>query len=247
MKNGFTMVELIFTIIILAVTTMAIPRMVAQTTELNVFAIKQELVSNAKTVLTEIYRSPWDSSYLSVESKCIGNLNNCSVPVKIYSVAGSNVDNNRPGIVGMGGTAADHREFAGLDSIGNRLTPTTEANFTAVSFGPNAFNDIDDYNGYEANITSTNIAGNTSGDFILNSDISVAVRYLQEPNITTAQFHGQQNLDFNLGIAESNNPTNIKMITVTARDNTDAQSIVLRSYSHNIGTAIINHRTIQNF
>ncbi|RKV92160.1 MAG: type II secretion system protein, partial [Campylobacter sp.] len=57
MKKGFTLIELIFTIVILAITTMAIPRIVAQTTELNALAIKEELVYNAKAFMSRISKA----------------------------------------------------------------------------------------------------------------------------------------------------------------------------------------------
>ncbi|WP_297960922.1 type II secretion system protein, partial [uncultured Campylobacter sp.] len=64
MKKGFTLIELIFTIVILAITTMAIPRIVAQTTELNALAIKEELVYNAKTLMSRVSKAQWDSAYM---------------------------------------------------------------------------------------------------------------------------------------------------------------------------------------
>lgn len=209
---------------------------------------------NAKTVLTEVYRAPWDTSYVNAEPSCNGTIggtdirNRCPVPVKIYNVAGSNVPNpdNRVGIVGLGGTASDRREFVGIDAAtGNRMTPTTKANFATQSFGPFARNDIDDYDGYQDNVAAVGIAGNTSGDFVINSTVGVVVDYLQEPNINAAQYLGAQNLAFNLSRTVAANPTNIKMIQVTATDNATAQNVVLWSYSHNIGTAVLNYRMFQ--
>lgn len=62
MRKAFTMIELILTIVILAIATMAIPNMIAQTAELNTFALKQELALNAKTVMSQIVKFPWDTS-----------------------------------------------------------------------------------------------------------------------------------------------------------------------------------------
>ena len=72
MKKGFTLIELIFTIVILAITTMAIPRIVAQTTELNALAIKEELVYNAKAFMSRISKAQWDSAY-AADASCGGD------------------------------------------------------------------------------------------------------------------------------------------------------------------------------
>ncbi|MBO7475977.1 MAG: type II secretion system protein, partial [Campylobacter sp.] len=109
MKHGFTLIELIFTIVILAITTMAIPRMVAQTAELNVFAIKQELVMNAKTVMTQISKVPWDSAWkyagcttnpAATDDERRANAAVCNLPTRIHNVPnGDRFINQRAGIV----------------------------------------------------------------------------------------------------------------------------------------------------
>lgn len=88
MRKAFTMIELILTIVILAIATMAIPNMIAQTAELNTFALKQELALNAKTVMSQIVKFPWDTSadICKVTNNSIGGVDysirpNAAVPV----------------------------------------------------------------------------------------------------------------------------------------------------------------------
>ncbi|MBP5778418.1 MAG: type II secretion system protein, partial [Campylobacter sp.] len=117
MKNGFTLIELIFTIVILAITTMAIPRMVAQTAELNILAIQQELVANAKTVVVQVSKAPWDSNCKNGKICNIPAGGSVFVPANKISVA-------------------DKRR---IDTV----NPTTKANFGTGGTG--LFADIDDY------------------------------------------------------------------------------------------------------
>lgn len=244
MRNGFTMVELIFTILILAVTTMAIPRMVAQTAELNVFAIKQELVMNAKTVLTQIAKVPWDSAYKY--EKCTtnpaatvderkANANTCLEPTSIHRIPNGNlVLNQRVGIVRDG----EERIINNSDPVN---APIGESNF---GFG--ARNDIDNYNGYNnvMNPVVDAAGANTSGDFLLTTNINVVVGFVPDV-LTIGNYANSTTISANLATATTNVPSNIKMIQITATDNADpARSVVLRTYSFNIGASSIRDTTL---
>lgn len=238
MKNGFTMIELIFTIVILAITTMAIPRMVAQTAELNIFAIKQELVMNAKTVLTQIAKVPWDSAYKYVvcttdpaatPAERRANANTCTNVVNIHRIPGGNaILNQRAGII----NSIDQRSISDTDAA---------APIGGVSFGSGNRNDVDDYNNYNQSMAPVvDVAGgNTSGDFLLTTNINVVVGFVPDV-LTVGNYANSQSISANLATATVANPTNIKMIQITATDNADpARSVVLRTYSFNIGASNI--------
>ena len=252
MKNGFTMVELIFTIIILAVTTMAIPRMVAQTAELNILAIQQELVANAKTAVVQVIKAPWDSAYAAhSSSECSSEPDlDCQEPIAIHTVPTTNA-----GVFVPGGRAA---KIAITDEAGNQretsdATPTPKAQFgsrednaSAVSVGSGRFNDIDDYDvSFIQTVGPTQVGGNTEGDFILNTRIDVSVNYVSEPNV---DYVGAQTINANFGFGAGStaaNPTNIKLVEITATDtvsNNPNRSVVLRYYAFNIGMPITTLR-----
>ena len=240
MKNGFTMIELIFTIVILAITTMAIPRMVAQTAELNIFAIKQELVMNAKTMMTQISKVPWDSAWkyagcttnpAATDAERKANAAACTDRTRIHPIPnGDRFINQRAGIV---------REAEQRDIQDNLLT----ANLGGESFGSGAFNDIDDYNGF--NIAMSPVVGaagaNTSGDFLLTTDIAVTVNFVADPVLAAGQNYGTSsvlNATFNQAISAV--PTNTKMISIQASDRSDpGRNVVLNTYSFNIGASNI--------
>lgn len=240
MKNGFTMIELIFTIVILAITTMAIPRMVAQTAELNVFAIKQELVMNAKTVLTQIAKVPWDSAYKYVvcttdpaatPAARTANANTCTNVVNIHRIPGGNaILNQRAGII----DSVDKRSISNVDAA---------APVGGVSFGSGNRNDVDDYNGYNQSMAPVvDVTGaNTSGDFLLTTDIAVTVGFVSDAVLAAGQNYAtSQELNATLNTTTVAGPTNIKMIQISASDRSDpTRNVVLRTYSFNIGASNI--------
>ena len=240
MKKGFTLIELIFTIVILAITTMAIPRIVAQTTELNALAIKEELVYNAKAFMSRISKAQWDSAY-AADASCGGD---ASCMKRILTVNPSMKSDNstleaRPGIL----NEASKREVSAQ-------APATKRQFgrgnNAISFGGGRYNDIDDFDRFTTDITVGNLVGSSSkGDFILNTRINVDVDYVTEP-FGAAEYATGTDIRGVLSDQPSNGaPTNIKMVRVAATDLNDAvakdgtaKSVVLKAFLSNIGVGV---------
>ena len=241
MKKGFTLIELIFTIVILAITTMAIPRIVAQTTELNALAIKEELVYNAKAFMSRVSKAQWDSAY-AADASCGGD---ASCMDRILTVtpgvndSGNSTKEVRPGIL----PEASQRGISAQ-------APATKRQFgrNGISFGGGRYNDIDDYDQFTTDITVGNLVGSSSrGDFILNTRINVDVDYVAEPFSAAEYATGTdiRGVLRDLPNDESAAPTNIKMVRVAATDLNDAvardgaaKSVVLRAFLSNIGVGV---------
>lgn len=239
MKKGFTLIELIFTIVILAITTMAIPRIVAQTTELNALAIKEELVYNAKAFMSRISKAQWDSAY-AADASCGGD---ASCMDRILTVtpsvddSGNSTKEVRPGIL----PEASQRGISAQ-------APATKKQFgrNGISVGGGRYNDIDDFDQFTTDITVGNLVGSSSrGDFILNTRINVDVDYVAEP-FSAAEYATGTNIRGVLSDQPSNGaPTNIKMVRVAATDLNDAvakdgtaKSVVLKAFLSNIGVGV---------
>ena len=239
MKKGFTLIELIFTIVILAITTMAIPRIVAQTTELNALAIKEELVYNAKAFMSRISKAQWDSAY-AADASCGGD---ASCMDRILTVtpgvddSGNSTKEVRPGIL----PEASRR---GISS----QAPATKRQFgrNGISVGGGRYNDIDDFDQFTTDITVGNLVGSSSrGDFILNTRINVDVDYVAEP-FSAAEYASGTDISGVLSDQPSNGAvTNIKMVRVAATDLNDAvardgaaKSVVLKAFLSNIGVGV---------
>ena len=239
MKKGFTLIELIFTIVILAITTMAIPRIVAQTTELNALAIKEELVYNAKAFMSRISKAQWDSAY-AADASCGGDascMDRILTVTPVVDDSGNSTKEVRPGIL----PEASRR---GISS----QAPATKKQFgrNGISFGGGRYNDVDDYDKFTTQMTVGNLVGSSSrGDFILNTRINVDVDYVAEP-FSAAEYATGTNIRGVLSDQPSNGaPTNIKMVRVAATDLNDAvakdgtaKSVVLKAFLSNIGVGV---------
>ena len=235
MKKGFTLIELIFTIVILAITTMAIPRIVAQTTELNALAIKEELVYNAKAFMSRISKAQWDSAYAG-DATCGGDAS-CMRRILTVNPPADGAPEVRPGIL----NEASRRGISAQ-------APATKRQFgrNGISFGGGRYNDIDDFDQFTTDITVGNLVGSSSrGDFILNTRINVDVDYVAEP-FNAAQYATGTDISGVLSDQPSNGaPTNIKMVRVAATDLNDAvardgaaKSVVLKAFLSNIGVGV---------
>lgn len=235
MKKGFTLIELIFTIVILAITTMAIPRIVAQTTELNALAIKEELVYNAKAFMSRISKAQWDSAY-AADASCGGDAS-CMRRILTVNPPADGAPEVRPGIL----PEASQRGISAQ-------APATKRQFgrNGISFGGGRYNDIDDFDQFTTDITVGNLVGSSSrGDFILNTRINVDVDYVAEP-FNAAEYASGTDISGVLSDQPSNGAvTNIKMVRVAATDLNDAvardgaaKSVVLRAFLSNIGVGV---------
>ncbi len=235
MKKGFTLIELIFTIVILAITTMAIPRIVAQTTELNALAIKEELVYNAKTFMSRISKAQWDSAY-AADASCGGDAS-CMDRILTVNPPADGAPEVRPGIL----NEASRRGISAQ-------APATKRQFgrNGISFGGGRYNDIDDFDQFTTDITVGNLVGSSSrGDFILNTRINVDVDYVAEP-FSAAEYASGTDISGVLSDQPSNGAvTNIKMVRVAATDLNDAvardgaaKSVVLKAFLSNIGVGV---------
>ena len=219
---------------------MAIPRIVAQTTELNALAIKEELVYNAKAFMSRISKAQGDSAY-AADASCGGD---ASCMKRILTVNPSMKSDNstleaRPGIL----NEASKREVSAQ-------APATKRQFgrgnNAISFGGGRYNDIDDFDRFTTDITVGNLVGSSSkGDFILNTRINVDVDYVTEP-FGAAEYATGTDIRGVLRDQPSNGaPTNIKMVRVAATDLNDAvakdgtaKSVVLKAFLSNIGVGV---------
>lgn len=246
MKRGFSLIELVFAIVIIAISISALPKVVEQTQRLNEMALKQETVLNAKTMTSSVLSAPWDSN--NVLSACLaaGNTNCYGAKLPIVSIGGSVIGTDRPGsLKGDSGNfqARDSARISSSEYSGTAYyNPTTKSDFgasknTNLPDGYN-FGDVDDYDSANFNITPSITAGpviDGSGDFLSETNIQVYVDYIndarmiQTNNPRTAQ---TINIDFPIMPTNQNNvspgtdpnivglgtASNLKRVAIVARD-----------------------------
>jgi len=229
-KKGIAMIELIFAIMVIGIVLLSTPMLIQQSVKSGYVAIQQESIAAVSTHTAILLSKHWDE----------GDANNTTGVAPIIQL--SNAKPSSPftlkGIVDV--------------NLSSRTSSIGENNLTAFAIGPdwnetspNFYDDIDDYDNSELNLT---IFGNESttistGEYI---DQSITIK----TNITFADDRPVS--DFNQTIIDagnniyihqdiSPNDSNIKFVKVNLTShNADVpelnKSITLNAFSCNLGT-----------
>ncbi len=221
-RSGFSLVELVLAIIIIAISLMSIPMLIGESSKSNEYSLIQESVMAARTKLGNILTFDWDNN------STVKNSSGTISAVVVVETQGdidlnktSSTSNYRRGHV----HDVQRRRF---DINNTRMAANigTDANAT--------INDIDDFNGTISTVALTGGSG-VAGDFdYLNSselNISTRVYFVSDVadyNQTTINF------DFNASnhIAHT---TNLKMIELSVKSAYSSDPFILRAFSANIG------------
>lgn len=269
MRKAFSIIELILSIIILAICSMAIPTMLAQISKSNDFAIQQELILNAKTAIAEVLRVPWDSSYL-VQGPCedakdkvdCSKTNYTPVPIFLENIPKSDPFYNRPGLTKLGDPTIDdsYKNFGLFVKYKAALQSEFGKSNKDHSFGyydyGETYNDVDDYNNAVMKFERPkNEDGDSTGDFLINTQINIKVNFINDSDgLSPTNLANAQKVEAVLpSKGENVNISNIKRVDVTAFNsdikdkptdptNEEAQFVVLRGYAFNIGSTYVRVR-----
>ena len=253
MRKAIAMIELIFAMVIIAITLLSVPNLISKTTQASKNAITQEAISNAAAQLDIALTSFWDENatvpqagnpILVVDSNISGlqeqnitvNLKNGATFIKVGKRAGSPKDTSR--VYAIDTNTPNGARYT--------ATPVNALGFDAND--NNITDDVDDFNNRDTTI-SLEAAGQNAkaidGDY---KDTTITmhtdVAYIDE-RPTTVNPSG--NLDFNHTNVSyddpfvknsSNKTTNIKLITLTLTSQDDPNKrVILRAFSCNIGSA----------
>ena len=208
MKRGFSIIELVFAIVVIGLTASVLPRLIEQSQRSNESAIKQEMVYNAVAMAHRINNAYWDSEFYR-------NNANRDKALPKYTIAGEATQGIITDTNSLGSNA---NQIARQVST---ITPTTKANFRSVSFPPggilnviNAGNsiriDVDDYDTDGITLSSSP----NNGDFIVRTRLNIAIDYLVQ-NIVVAGTSATITLNPN---SISPNATSLKRARITAQE-----------------------------
>ena len=232
MKRGFSIIELVFAVVVIGLVSSVLPRLISQSQRSNESAIKQEMVYNAVAMAHRINNAYWDSEFYR------NNVNRDSALPK-YTIAGEVTQ----GII---------RDTNSLGSNANQIArqitptaPTTKANFRNVSFSPggtaNIINprnsvriDVDDYDSDQIILSSAP----NNGDFIVRTRLDVGVDYLTA-NINIVGTDANITLNPNL---TSPNATSLKRARITAQELDAGNNVVGSNNQINLITVNIGEQ-----
>lgn len=210
MKRGFSIIELVFAVVVIGLVSSVLPRLISQSQRSNESAIKQEMVYNAVAMAHRINNAYWDSQFYR------NNVNRDSALPK-YTIAGE---------VTQGIIRDTNSLGSNANQIARQITPTAptpKANFRGVSFSPggtaNIINprnsvriDVDDYDGDRIILSSAP----NNGDFIVRTRLDIAIDYLVQ-NIVVDGRTRRATITLNPNLT-SPNATSLKRARITARE-----------------------------
>ena len=122
MRKAFTLVELIFSIVIIAIVFTVVPRLMFATTKTMEVSIKEDGLFAAIALMGNVIRLPWDSNTVSSEGKILDTSVNTCTDYRVGGFLGSR------------------------NCLGSGATATPKGGFGTLS----TYGDIDDYDTYSA-------------------------------------------------------------------------------------------------
>ncbi len=224
-RGAFTMIELIFAIVIMAIVIIALPRMMRTNSNALEANINQEAIFGASAQMMQVLSYPWDAN----------SVDNNGTYDKIVAIPGGSVIYNRHL------NNLDKNDTNGSFRIGAVLEPghrrfheynASDANISGLK--PSSPNPL-----CQTSTISPFINQKPSAQGYKNAyETDTTVSYITDPNTTTSVFgFGDK--------GSQTTPTNIKMVTVKLLNATTKKTIVvLRSYTANIGETNFASRVI---
>jgi prepilin-type N-terminal cleavage/methylation domain-containing protein len=227
MKKGFSLIELVLTIVIIAISVMSIPMLINRSSESDTFTLTQESILAAQSKVGNILSYMWDENSYDLVDKIL----------RVLSVNGDlelNRVTNTPPIndnnLRIGHIYQDKRRRFYDQASDKTPMPSTA--------GLNSINKFDSQ-------TINNI-GSSAGQYDykdINITMNTMVSY-----ITDQADYSDQTLTFTLdpdtskSITSNANSTNIKMIQLNTTTTLTDQTFVLRVFLTNIGRPILHSR-----
>lgn len=220
MKKAFSLIELIFTIVIAAMIFTVIPKIIFAINKNDIFALKQNAMFNAISLLGIMRQLPWDEN------------NTAQTDILITDPANLTFECN---------SSLNYRRIGGFISMNGR---TCQEQLLASSIGTDSgethyiiYDDIDDFN---QNSMEANLSANTK-----KYELFTTVHYLSDD---TSVFHYDHTnreaiVDLHQAVSKTT-PTNIKEVKVitsyAGRRGKEKNITSFHYYSANIGQFYLN-------
>ncbi len=229
MKRGFSLIEVVFSIVIIAISLMSVPMLLKESAKSNEFSMMQEAILATSTKMGNILSYSWDKNSYDSSNKILRTLDVLNGDSELDRVTTGANDNN----LRVGHIFADKRRRF-FDNINpgakNPDTTITVANKQSLN----------DFHG-----ETTTIGGSGGFDYKdAGMSMTSNVYYVSDSaNYNQTNFVANITPSTTNPITSNAQSTNIKMVEVNTTMPTLGQSIILRSYLANIGQAKLLTRT----
>ncbi len=226
MKKAVSLIELIIAIVIMGITVTALPSILTQADNSNIFALRQDAILAAKTKLKGVMSHEWDSTTFD------------PIDVKSYIVTTNSTNAqliSRAGLVPLSGRRSYDPSGAGV-----RVA-------TAIPSSPptGTFQSINDFNAETSGVAQSVIMsdGNLNDaknlDYIFkNMQLVTNVSYINDNGLdfsgNTAVFNFSPNAETTGSLATT---SNIKRVAVNVGIDAD-QAVSLQSFVFNLGESL---------
>jgi prepilin-type N-terminal cleavage/methylation domain-containing protein len=235
---AFTMIELIFAIVIIGITALTLPTILLNNNRSVEQNLEQEAVFVSATKMAQILTYAWDDQS---RDPAFGLL---VAKADVLDVTTGDLDFNRSG------SGTDFRRGHFQQALHRRmtphLTPRVVTDDTALGAEAGDRDDIDDFNG----LSEITIASGTQRGYKNTYTLNMTVGYVDDGVASGVNYFTDTALDFDFNTTILNQETNIKMVEISVDKSTAAGGtfdetniIVLRSYSSNIGETDYHKRT----
>lgn len=164
-RGGFSLLELVLSIIVVAIVSVSVPTIISQTSQANAKSLLQESVMNAKTYMTLVLKSPFTCAHIST---------NPNSPLPIFY--GERVDGVYNNFYQEWNLNGDGRRFF-LPKISRTTAPVSQNNVNLnLACGSGAQKSINDFSGNRVDGINNTFtvdpnpkSGRISRDFIVGS------------------------------------------------------------------------------
>lgn len=225
-RYGFSLVELVMSIVVIAIALMTVPLMLSQGAKSNQYALMQESILAARTKMGNLLSFQWD------EHSSEGNST-----VRVIDVRAGDSQLARI-------TAGDANRRVGhiIEDKRRRMT-NNEINATLGIETAGVYDDIDDFDGNTSQIVATGAAG-VVGDFdYLDNDMNLTTNIFF---ISDDVNYSEQNITFDFNVSTRtdvvNSSTNIKMVELNVTSVNRDTNFIFRVFSSNIGQSKLYER-----
>lgn len=237
-KSGIAMIELIFALVIMGIVLMSAPMLIQQSIKSGNVALQQEAIVAAASQTAIVLSMHWDENNDSNLAGVSSILDVNRLPFDFTALTPP------VGIVGVTGRSSTRD--------GATRPESNSSTFGNIDAGETEFDDVDDYDKSELNLTvfDEQFTTATKGDYV-DTDINITtlINYTED-RITTGNVatlsnaSGRLVLDNKINTNPIGTSTNIKFIQVnlTSNKNNDPtlteyhKNITFQAFSCNIGT-----------